>query len=168
MLCRGAALTALAAALASSLAVDAETLAMLRRSGGKGRWSDTIGAFGAELAREPGAVAVSLDWGFDGPLRFAARDLALLEPVWELRQNRLPGGAWRFSGGPQHVYLVFEKDLAVFPSGPRFLDRVRSLDAEAVQIRRHLDRDGDVAFLSVRFFGPHRLRYTSEFEVDLR
>jgi len=111
---------------------------------------------------------VSMDWGFDGPLRFAARDLALVEPVWTLRQARPPGRPWRFAGGPQHVYLVFEDDLAVFPSGPRFLDFVTGLDARAVVIRRHRDRDGDVAFVSVRFTAPHQLRYASGFEVDLR
>ena len=165
---RGAAVTALAAVLTASLAVDAKTSAMLQRSGGKGRWSDAIGAFGAELSREPGAIAVSMDWGFDGPLRFAARNLALVEPVWALRQARLPGRAWRFSGGPHHVYLVFEEDLSVFPSGPQFLDLARDLGADVVRIRRHFDREGDVAFLSVRFSGPHRLRYVSGFEVDRR
>jgi hypothetical protein len=154
--------------LASSAVVGARTSETLQRSGGKGRWSDAIGALGAELAEEPGAVAVSLDWGFDGPLRFAARELALVEPVWALRRAHLPGRAWRFSGGPRHVYLVFEEDLAVFPSGPRFLALVRGLDTDAVEIRRHLDGDGDVAFLSVRFSRPHQLRYDSRFAVDLR
>lgn len=165
---RGGAAVALAAVLATNLAVDFGTLATLRESGGKGRWSDGIDAFARELAAQPGTIAVSLDWGFDGPLRFAARELPTEEPIWALRYAHMPGHAWQYTGGPEHVYLVFEEDLAVFEHGPRFLAMVRDLEAEDVTVRRHLDREGDLAFVSVRFARPHRLRYEREFEVELQ
>ncbi|MFQ5418546.1 MAG: ArnT family glycosyltransferase, partial [Myxococcota bacterium] len=72
-----AAAVGLAAILAASVYVDVRTLDTIRESGGKGRWSDAIGAFARELAATPGAVAVSLDWGFDGPLRYEERSLSL-------------------------------------------------------------------------------------------
>jgi hypothetical protein len=168
MLRRGSVAVTLAAVLAASVTVDFRTLATVRESGGKGRWSDALGTFARELAAQPGVTAVSLDWGFDGPLRFAARGLPAEEPIWALRYAHLPGHAWEYAGGPGHVYLAFEEGLAVFEHGPRFLARVRDMDPEDVTVRRHLDREGDVAFVSVRFARPHRLRYVREFEVELR
>jgi hypothetical protein len=165
---RAVASAALCAVLAGSLHVNFRTLETVRESGGKGRWSDALGDFAAELASQPGAVAVSLDWGFDGPLRYAARDLALVEPIWEMRRARLSGRAWTFAGTPRHVYLVFEEDLAVFDFGPKFLAMVRDMAPGRVSIRRHLDREGDLAFLSVRFARPHQLTYGGEFEARMR
>jgi hypothetical protein len=164
---RGVAAAALCAVLLSNLGVDLRTLAAIRESGGKGRWSEGIGAFARELAAQPGSVAVSLDWGFDGPLAYAARDLTRIEPVWTLRSPRRPGHPWQLRGGPGHTYLLFEDDLAVFDYGSSFLAAVRKLDPERVTVRRHLDRQGDVAFLSVRISAPHRLVYDREFEVTL-
>jgi hypothetical protein len=168
LLRRGVAAAILCAVSAGSLYVDFRTFETIRESGGKGRWSDALGDFAAELASQPGAAAVSLDWGFDGPLRYAARDLALVEPIWKLRRARLQGHAWTFAGTPRHVYLVFEEDLAVFDFGPKFLAMVRDMTPDGVSIRRHLDREGDLAFLSVRFARPHQLTYAGEFEVRMR
>jgi hypothetical protein len=165
---RAAALAALCAILAGSLHVNFRTFETVRKSGGKGRWSDALGDFAVELASQPGTVAVSLDWGFDGPLRFAARDLAAVEPIWEMRKAHLLGRTWRFVGTPQNVYLVFEEDLAVFDFGPQFLAMVRDMAPGSVSIRRHLDREGDLAFLSVRFARPHQLTYGRKFEARLR
>jgi hypothetical protein len=165
---RAAAAVALGAILAGSLGVDFRTLETIRETGGKGRWSDAIADFAAELAQQPGAVAVSLDWGLDGPLRYADRDLALVEPIWTMRRAHLPGRAWTFAGTSRHAYLVFEEDLAVFDFGPRFLAVARDMQPEDVTIRPHADREGDVAFLSVRFARPHQLTYSGEFEVRMR
>jgi hypothetical protein len=110
---------------------------------------------------------VSLDWGFDGPLRFAERELSTIEPIWAMRRAHRPGRAWRFAGTSRHVYLLFEEDFAVFEFGPKLLAALEGLDPDRVAIRRHLDRAGDPAFVSVRFSGPHRLRYARDFEVEL-
>jgi hypothetical protein len=165
---RVAATALLAAIVAGSLVVDFRTFEDIRSSGGKGRWSDSLADFAGELAQRPGAVTVSLDWGFHGPLRFAARDLALLEPIWTLRNAHLPGRAWSFAGTPRHVYLVFEDDLAVFDFGPQFLAMARDMEPGEVSIRHHVDREGDLAFLSLRFARDHRLRYDGAFTAELR
>jgi hypothetical protein len=168
LLRRALASAVLCAVVVGSLHVDFRTLETIRESGGKGRWSDALGEFAAELASQPGAVAVSLDWGFDGPLRFAARNLARVEPIWKMRRVHPEGRVWRFSGTDRHVYLVFEGDLSVFDFGPEFLATARGMPTEDVRIRSHLDREGDLAFLSVRFSGPHELAYGEEFEVRMR
>jgi len=165
---RLAAAALLFAVLAGSLVVNVRTLATIRESGGKGRWSDTLADFGAELAGQPGAVVVSLDWGFHGPLRFAARDLAGIEPIWTLRRAGRAKRAWSFAGTPQHVYVFFDEDLAVFDFGSRFRAMLDGVPSESVSVRRHVDREGDLAFLSVRFARPHRLTYAGEFEVELQ
>jgi hypothetical protein len=164
---RVAAAAMLAAIVAGSLVVDFRTFESMRSSGGKGRWSNALADFAGELAGRPGSVTVSLDWGFHGPLRFAARDIALVEPIWKLRSSHLPGRAWSFAGTPRHVYLVFEDDLAVFDFGPKFLAMVRDMGPEDVNIRRHLDGEEDLAFLSLRFARDHRLRYDGAFTAEL-
>jgi len=157
----------LAAILAGNLFVNEKTLESVRASGGKGRWSDSLGAFAAELNARPGAVAVALDWGFAGPLRWAARELTVREPIWVMRRARTSRRMWEIEGGSEHVYLVFEEDLAVFEFGEKFLALVNELPPEEASVRRHTDREGDVAFLSVRFARPHRLSYTGRFEVNM-
>jgi hypothetical protein len=166
---RGLAVASFSAVIAVNLVMDlrtARTAKTIHESGGKGRWADAIGTFAAELATRPGSVAVGMDWGFAGPLRFSARGLPVAEPIWALRRVGRSQPEWRFEGTPQHVYLVFDDDLAVFEFGPKFLERSKALDSPDVNIRRHLDREGDLAFLSVRFTRPHRLAYRGDFEVE--
>jgi hypothetical protein len=165
---RATSVAALALLVAGNLLVNARTLEHMRSTGGKGRWSDSLDAFSQELSSRPGTVAVSLDWGFDGPLRFAARNLERVEPVWSIRLAHRTGRAWRFSGTPRHVYLLFDEDFAVFDFGPKLLATARALDPESVEIRRHVDREGDSTFVSVRFARPHQLTYDGNFKVELR
>ncbi len=163
-LARGALVLALAAALLGALRADLHTLEMLRLTGGRGRWSDALGRLAPELAQQ-GAHVVCLDWGFAGPLRFTSRDLAVDEPIWRLRSRRPP----LLEGGPERVYLFYEERYAVFPFGSALQDALAVLPPGAVTLRRHADRSGDTAFVSVRFAGPHRLAYRGgHFEVQLR
>jgi hypothetical protein len=165
---RAGAVALLTAVLAGNLFVNAKIVETIRVSGGKGRWSDSLGAFAAELNARPGAVAVGLDWGFAGPLQWAARELEVREPIWAMRRARPSRQKWEIDGGPEHVYLVFEEELAVFEFGEKFLALVNELPPGDASVRRHTDREGDVAFLSVRFARPHRIAYHSgRFEVDM-
>jgi hypothetical protein len=170
---RGAARLCAAAALALLVATDlastGRTLSALRASGGKGRWSDALQEFGRGLAARPDAAAVCLDWGLCLPLRFAERGLALEEPIWRLRAPAAALGAWTHEGTPEHVYLLPEPRLAVFGFGAGFLAAARALPSGTVQVREHPDREGDPAFLSLRFARPHRVTYLDgRFEVRLR
>ncbi|MFC1684216.1 glycosyltransferase family 39 protein [Pseudomonadota bacterium] len=146
-------------ALAGSLYVEASTLKTIRETGGKGRWSDAFDRFATELAGQPGAVVVSLDWGFHGQLLFQAPGLRLIEPIWQMHRS------WRLDGSPAVVYLLHEDAYAVFDYHTRFLSMLRGLPSDAVVIRRHADREGDTAFVSVRFTRPHRLIYDGSFKI---
>ncbi len=156
------------AVLAASLVVTLRTLETIQETGGKGRWSDALARFAAELEAHPHPVIVSLDWGFDGPLRFTAPQLDLLEPIWKLRRPRRGVGSWTFDGTPQHVYVLYPEEYAVFDYGASLLDAIYRLPPASAAIRWHRDRSGDPAFISVRFGEAHRLVYRGGFEIRLQ
>jgi hypothetical protein len=161
---RGQARRAAAAAVAAIVLgggawASLRTLDTIQRSHGKGRWSDATGQLARELAAEPGVVAVALDWGLRAQIRFLDRGLDVREPVWELTRRDPEAPPWSFQGDTRVIYLLWDQDFAVFPVGPAFLETVRGIDSNRVEIRRHADRDGDPAFVSVRIAGPHRIVY---------
>jgi hypothetical protein len=157
---RGLAATALALLLVSDVAVIASTRALIARTGGRGLWSDAIFELASELENEPGANAVSLDWGFHLPLLFLTESPTLLEPYWRIPDTIRSGRPWSLTGGPQSRYLVHDEPYDRFGYSPLFLEAVRALEPSRVEIRRHRDREGTVAFLSVRFSGVHRITLT--------
>ncbi|HEY8121234.1 MAG TPA: hypothetical protein VII78_07950, partial [Myxococcota bacterium] len=170
---RVAAACVAALALLGGARASLATFDTIERTHGKGRWSDAVSALAAELAADPRALAVSLDWGFDARLRFVDRGLALREPIWRLSSQSAHQTPWSFEGDGHVRYLLWDRDFAVFTIGPAFLDAVRELDPARVEIRRWLDRDGDPAFVSVRIAGPHQIVYRGmqgarPFEVVLR
>jgi len=159
---RGALALGFAAALVAAVRVDVQTLDFMRATGGKGLWSDALERLAPELS---GARLVALDWGFAGPLRFADPSLRVDEPIWRMR-GRHPS---TLEGDDTSVYLLHERSLAVFPFGAALLDAVAALPAGSARIEPHVDRDGDTAFVTLRFAGPHRLLYRGgRFEVQLR
>ena len=163
------AVAGVAVTLTGSLVVNARTLDAIRVSGGTGRWSGALEALAAEQSGAPGASLVSLDWGFHAQLRFTKPTLALEEPIWELRRQRLrPGSIWRRDGTPQHLYLVQLPQYEVFDMGASFLEAVGRLPKGSALVRTHTDGAGNPAFLSVRFARPHQLVYRRGFEVRLR
>jgi hypothetical protein len=162
---RGMAALGLAAVLAGQLWVDLRTLAEIRASGGRGRWSDALVAWAPELAADPAASVVSLDWGFDAPLRFVAPRLDLHEPYWSLLGAAREG--MQLVGTPQTIYLVALPRYRVFDLGQELLDAVARLPDGAVALRTHRDRSGEPAFLSLRVARPHRLVYRGRLEVEL-
>jgi hypothetical protein len=161
-----------ALALGGSLWTSLRTIDTIERSHGKGRWSDATAELARELASQPGSVAVSLDWGFHAPLHFLDRGLELREPIWGIVRAGRTAIPWSFQGDGRVWYLLWDRDFAVFPVGPAFLDAVRALGSERVAIRVHADREGDPAFVTVRIAGPHRIVYRGPsaarpFEVTL-
>ena len=162
---RALAAVGLGLVLAGHVLVDLRTLAEIRASGGRGRWSDALAGFAHELAEEPGATVVSLDWGFHAPLRFLAPQLDLGEPVWQLRGAAAMGT--RLEGTPETVYLVQDPRYRVFDLGEDLLAAAARLPEGVTRVRAHADRSGDTAFLSVRIARPHRLVYRGRLEVEL-
>ena len=79
-----------------------------------------------------------------------------IEPFWRIAEEAAAVGAWTRLGDAQSIYLVHDAPYDRFGFGPRMLAAARAIgDAE---IREHTDREGEVAFYSVRIPAPHRLR----------
>ncbi|MGE4605627.1 MAG: glycosyltransferase family 39 protein [Myxococcota bacterium] len=164
---RAVAVLGVATAIFGSLRVDLATLGTIHETRGRGRWSDAIGRFSADLrSHDATPTAVSLDWGLYLPLRFADRSLTLIEPIWQLGAQLGAQRPWTFEGSERHVYLLFEPQFAVFRYGQQFLEAVARLPEDRVEIRHHSDASGDPVFVSVRLLGPHRLRYTGRFQIE--
>lgn len=161
----------LALALALLFASQARTLwathQTIERSGGKGWWSDALAPVIADAARR-GDVLVSLDWGFHEQALFLGGGTPrALEPFWDASRRRARRQIWQFEGGPEHLYLLHERDFDLFHFGPGLLTALRLLPDDAVRIDRHRDRDGDVAFLTVRILQPHRIRDDGRLRIEL-
>lgn len=145
----------------------------LQRNGGKGRWSRAIHAFAAELDAEFEGSVLSLDWGFHEPLAFLAQGGALREAHWQIPRSIRQRGEWRFRGesGDRYILHLPPYDRAGF--GRPFLDAVERLNSELVVVQRHLDGDGDIAFVTVRVNAPHELSFEAgstgrgEFRIGL-
>jgi hypothetical protein len=168
---RWAVALALVAVLAGNAWVLRETLRLVSATGGRGLWSAAIAEPARELEADPGLRGISLDWGFHEPLLFLTRNARLLEPIWEIGPASRSAEGWRFEGDAGDLYLVHDRDYDLFGFGPRFLAAARSVEEGqpgSVVLRAHHDREGQVAFHSVRFRQDHEIHYRRIFRIELR
>jgi hypothetical protein len=93
---RAAAAGIAALALGGSAWASWRTFDTIQSHHGKGRWSDATVELAVELAADPGAIAVSLDWGFRAQLRFLDRGLEIREPIWEITRRSPDAPPWSF------------------------------------------------------------------------
>ncbi|MEN8181258.1 MAG: glycosyltransferase family 39 protein [Myxococcota bacterium] len=159
---RAGLLLALVWLLSSDARVIRDTYQLIERTGGAGRWTNATEDLAATLEADPRRRAISLDWGLHEPLFFLTRRARLLEPIWDFQRARRRGIPWRFAGRPGDLYLVHDRDYDRFGLGPRFLAAARrhaETDAGALEIRSHRDREGRIAFWSVRIDQEHELFY---------
>ncbi len=173
---KGLARAAIAAGIALLLMGNAlviqKTYSLIEQTGGRGWWSDALSQFAGEIDGDPEVRVVSLDWGFHEQLLFLTHEPRMLQPIWRIPARVRERGAWIHRGRPGDVYLVHPERYELFGYGPRFLRAVESLAARAsgaVELRRHLDRSGEVVFLSVRFDRPHRVSFRGgAFQIALQ
>jgi hypothetical protein len=155
-----------------NLYVDVQAMKTIHVTGGKGRWSEARLQFAQTLLeRSERPTLVALDWGFRWSLLFAAPELRVVEPIYELKraaqrerqehaaESRSSGPGWARDGSRDDIYLLYPPSYSTFTYGARLLEAIEALPTSAATVRRHLDGEGDVAFLSVRIDGPHRLEY---------
>ncbi len=147
---------ALAAVVASQLLSIGSTHRVIARTGGKGWWTDSLPPLLA-AASARGDVAVSLDWGFHEPALFLGSGLPAREPIWQASALRARGRPWRFRGGPEHLYLLHDERYDLFGFGPPLLTAADSLPEDRVEVQRHRDREGEVAFVTLRILEPHEI-----------
>jgi len=157
-----------AVTLTGGLVVTASTFSLIDRTGGRGRWSDALTSFAREIDTGPQNVIVSFDWGFHEPLLFLTANARLLEPIWSVPAPLARGRPFVHAGDERHVYLVHDRDYDLFHFGPSLLRAARGAGGDRAEIRPHRDREGNPAFYSIRFSGPHRLIYTGDFQIRFR
>ncbi len=152
-----------------NLYVDVQAMKTIHVTGGKGRWSEARLQFAQTLLeRSQRPTLVALDWGFRWSLLFAAPELRVVEPIYELKraaqreraaEGRSSGPGWAHEGSRDTIYLLYPPSYSTFTYGARLLEAIEALPTSAATVRRHQDGEGDVAFLSVSIDGPHRLEY---------
>jgi Dolichyl-phosphate-mannose-protein mannosyltransferase len=145
---RTLALLAIALLVASQLWVISKTQTLIRETGGRGRWSDSLDAFCRENRHRTDLTIVSLDWGFNEQLAFLTNGPKLYEPVWALG-HRIPAGT-PLVKNPSSLYLVHPHEYAVAPESAPYSYFAENGDDDA-EIQPYFDRQGQVAFYTIRF-----------------
>ncbi len=155
---------------AATLSTISETHALIRDTGGTGRWSATLGDFAREIDASPDAAQmriVSLDWGFYEPLVFTTRNVALSEPIWAMGDLLQRHNRWVANGDADTIYLFHEPPYDLFGFGGPFAQMLR-IHADRAEISEHRDGRGGLVFKSVRFDAPHELSFDGSFRLRLR
>ncbi len=145
---RALAPAAIAVLLANQLWAISKTQSLIRETGGRGLWSDSLDAFCRENRHRTDLVMVSLDWGFNEQLAFLTNGPRLFEPVWALGRS-IPAGT-PLVKDPGSLYLVHPSEYAVAPESVRYSYAAEHSDDDK-EIQPYFDRQGRVAFYAIRF-----------------
>ena len=137
-------IAATALVLTSELFAIASTQKIIRATGGRGRWSESINTFCRENKDRADLRIVSLDWGFNEQLAFLTERPTLAEPFWNF-QNLPP-----LPADPDCIYLVHPPEYSLFPFGPTYL-RAAQKAGDQVEIRPYFDRQNHVSFYAIQF-----------------
>ena len=89
----------------------------------------------------------------------------MLEAIWAIPTALRHGQPWRHEADARTVYLVHDAPYDLFGLGPDFLASVRALPAGVAEIEAHRDREGAVAFYSVRIMHAHQIVYGGRFQI---
>jgi len=144
---RSIASAALAAlVIGSQVAVLLGTQRRIRETGGRGWWSDALNEFAREVKDRSDLTIVSADWGFNEQLAFLTDGPRLVEPFWTPHPPR-PRSA-------DTIYLAHPPEYSLLGSDQTLLDEARRAGPERAEVRAWRDRQGQIAFYSLRFFEP--------------
>jgi hypothetical protein len=157
------------AVVATNLHVVWQTHAEIQRSGGRGYWSDAVVGFAADPTFSSGTRVVCLDWGLHNQVAFLGEQLRSVDAIWQVRGALARGQIWSFLGDAGTIYLIHPEPFDLFGLGGPFQNALGALPEDRIEIRPHVDREGEVAFLAVRFKTPHRILYDGRrFEIRFR
>ena len=119
------------------------TQKLIRETGGRGRWSESLNQFCRENANRSDLTVVSLDWGFNEQLIFLTDGPQLSEPFWEFNQT-LPA----LPADLNYIFVAHPAEYSVFKYDVAYLNQLQN--NPNVEITPHLDRQNEVAFYSIR------------------
>ena len=115
---------------------------LMESTGGRGNWSDSIVTFCNEVNGHTDLTVVSLDWGFNEQLSFLGGGVQLSEPLWDNQNIQIV---------PNSIYLVHPPEYSLFPQGSEFFRMASQQPPRNITIQPYRDRQGNVAFYSIRF-----------------
>jgi hypothetical protein len=124
------------------------TQELIRQTGGRGRWSESLDKFCRENRDRSDLTIVSLDWGFNEQLMFLTDAPQLSEPFWEFNQT-VPS----LPPDPSYIYLAHAPKYSVLKYDAAYLNQLQQSGGNA-EITPHFDRQNAVAFYTIRF-RPH-------------
>ncbi len=137
-------------ALVGNLATVASTHEIIARTGGRGRWSDSIYDFVRDIEGQRGITVMSMDWGFNQQLMLLSDGHVLYEPFWAVAA----GKALRIRSSEKSVFLVHPPEYSLFQVDGAFMRLVAALPESEVTIEDYRDREDRLAFRAVRFVKP--------------
>lgn len=163
-----AALSTAALIAITGVATYQQTIDFASETGGRGRWSNSLDDFALELDARGESVVVSLDWGFHETLGFLTEGPRLVDAYPRIPAALGQRGVWTVEGTQRNVYLLHEAPYDLFGYGAPFLEALARVDPAYVVVERHVDREGELAFVEVRMTRPHRVLYRSGgFEIQI-
>jgi hypothetical protein len=142
------ALVAVAVVCLTGLRSIAATQSLIRETGGRGRWSESLNQFCRENRDRSDLTIVSLDWGFNEQLIFLTDGPQLSEPFWQFNQTLPP-----LPPDPNYIYLAHPAEYSVLKYDVAYLNQLQKPGAN-VEVTPHLDRQNEVAFYTIRFRQP--------------
>jgi dolichyl-phosphate-mannose-protein mannosyltransferase len=138
-------LAAVAVVCLTGLRSIAATQSLIRETGGRGRWSESLNQFCREIRDRSDLTIVSLDWGFNEQLMFLTNGPQLSEPFWGFNQTLPP-----LPPDPNYIYVAHPAEYSVLKYDVAYLDQLQKSGAN-VEITPHLDRQNQIAFYAIRF-----------------
>ena len=134
--------------IATELHATVSTEKLIRETGGRGRWSESLNSFCRESGSRSDLKIVSLDWGFNEQLAFLTDGPELSEPFWQFNQSLQP-----LSPDPNSTYLAHPAQYTVLKYDVAYLNQFQTGSAD-VEITPHFDRQNEIAFYTIRFRSP--------------
>jgi uncharacterized membrane protein len=131
--------------IAGEIHAIADNEQLIRETGGRGRWSESLNEFCRENQNRTDSSIVSLDWGFNEQLLFLTDGPQLAEPFWDFNQTLPP-----LSADPNYVYLVHPAEYSVLKYDVAYLTLLENSGTN-VEVMPHRDRQGEIAFYTIRF-----------------
>ena len=123
-----------------------KTEQLIHATGGRGWWSDSMADFCKSVKCRKDLTIASLDWGFNEQLLFSTDGPKLVEPFWA-NPDALPPGMPKPTNW---VFLVHPDYYTFFRCGTELLKDAQARP-EDVEIKPYCDRQGQVAFYSIRY-----------------
>ena len=136
---------AILALLFSQWRAISRTEQVIRETGGRGPWSESLNAFCREIRNRSDLTIVSLDWGFNEQLVFLTDGPRLAEPFWSFNRSLPP-----LPTDAHYIFLAHPPEYSVLKYDVAYLNLVES-NGQGVDVRPYFDRQNQVAFYTIQF-----------------